>query len=111
MNGADVLGRHRLIRLFLSDVGVWLENLPSGVVLLNYLSFHCLRCIVIVLFLDLFYLADFLFFHVSKVAQQHPFGAVDQAVVAELELADFALIEGAVSHVEALVALILDLTV
>ena len=59
----------------------------------------------------MFYLVDLLFFDVSKVAEQHPLGAVDQAVVAELELADFALIEGAVSHVEALVALILDLTV
>lgn len=43
---------------------------------------------------------------ISKVAQEHPLRAVNQAVVAEFEFTYFALIKCATSHIKALVALV-----
>ena len=54
---------------------------------------------------------DFLFNLTSNVFKKHPLGAVDEAVVACLELADFAFVQRAVSHIFTFVASFLNIAV
>jgi hypothetical protein len=47
----------------------------------------------------------------SNISKKHPLGVVNEAIVACLQLADLALIQRAVSHILALVALLLNVAV